>query len=68
MWRACSNLTRERVGGDEEFDKVMAMGACMLENIKTCKIMKIRWNACYAASNILKKKELEKNYNRKMEG
>jgi len=61
-------LTRERLGGEEEFDKVMAMGAtCMLENIKTGKIMKIRWNACYAASNILKKKGLEKNYNWKVD-
>ena len=46
----------------------MEMGAaCMLENIKTGKIMKIRWNACYAASNILKKKGLEKNYNWKVD-
>jgi len=61
-------LTRERVGGEEEFDKVMGVGAtCMLENIKTGKIMKIRWNACYAASNILRKKGMEKNYGWKVE-
>jgi len=61
-------LTRERLGGEEEFEKVMGVGAaCMLENIKTGKIMKIRWNACYAASNILKKKGMEKNYLWKMD-
>jgi len=61
-------LTRDRLGGEEEFEKVMGVGAsCMLENIKTGKIMKIRWNACYAASNILKKKGMEKNYVWKME-
>eukprot|EP00092_Neocalanus_flemingeri_P101336 GFUD01129574.1.p1 GENE.GFUD01129574.1~~GFUD01129574.1.p1 ORF type:complete len:911 (-),score=287.76 GFUD01129574.1:124-2856(-) len=61
-------LTRDRVGGEEEFDKVMSAGAdCMLNNIKTGKIMKIRWNACYAASNILRKEGLEKNYVWKVE-
>jgi len=61
-------LRRDRVGGDEEFEKVMSVGAaCMVDNIKTGKIMKIRWNACYAASNILRKKGLDKNYAWKME-
>jgi len=61
-------LTRDRVGGEGEFDKVMSAGAaCMLNNIKTGKIMKIRWNACYAASNILRKEGLEKNYVWKVE-
>jgi len=61
-------LSKERLGGEEEFDSVMGVGAqCMLENIRTGKIMKIRWNACYAASNILRKRGLEKNYSWKIE-
>jgi len=61
-------LTRDRLGGEKEFEHVMGVGAaCMLENIRTGKIMKIRWNACYAASNILRKKGMEKNYDWKIE-
>jgi len=61
-------LTKDRLGGEEAFEKVMAAGAaCMLDNIKTGKIMKIRWNACYAASNILKKKGLERTHGWKVE-
>ena len=40
-------LTKDRLGGDEVFAKVMFAGAAyLLDNIKTVKIMKIR---CYAA-------------------
>jgi hypothetical protein len=31
----------------------------IMANITGGKIMKVRWNACYAASNILKKEEAE---------
>lgn len=56
-------LTRERVGPEEEFDSLMAAGtACLVTNIRSGKIMKIRWNACYAASNIMRKEGLEADY------
>merc|ERR1712059_21008 len=50
-------------GGEEEFGSLMSAGTkCMITSIQTGKIMKIRWNACYAASNILKKEGLGKDY------
>ena len=56
-------LTRERLDGEAEFERVMAAGtAAMVAAIHTGKIMKIRWNACYAASNVLRKPGLEQNY------
>merc|ERR1712059_133396 len=51
------------MGGEEEFGSLMSAGTkCMITSIQTGKIMKIRWNACYAASNILKKEGLGKDY------
>ena len=56
-------LTKERVGDEKEFDALMAKGTeCLISNIQSGKIMKIRWNACYAASNILKKQDLQTDY------
>jgi len=56
-------LTMERVGSEQEFDALMSKGTdCLVANIKSGKIMKIRWNACYAASNILKKEGLVKDF------
>lgn len=61
-------LTAERLGSEREFDGLMAEGTrCLMANIRTGKIMKIRWNACYAASNILRKQGLDKDYGWKRE-
>jgi hypothetical protein len=56
-------LTRDRLGSEQEFDSLMASGTqCLVTNIRSGKIMKIRWNACYAASNVLRKEGLEAAY------
>ena len=39
---------------------------CIIHFVNNGKIMKIRWNACYAAGNVLKKEELSKNYSWKV--
>ena len=60
-------LTGPRLESHTEFEVVMRDGVnCIIHLINNGKIMKIRWNACYAAGNVLKKEELNKNYSWKV--
>ena len=55
-------LHSDRLGSQAEFDNIMRDGVdAIVHLIHTGKIMKIRWNACYAAGNVLKKKDIERN-------
>jgi len=43
----------------EEYSDLMEQGVrALISNISTGKSMKVRWNACYAASNLLKKDDI----------
>jgi len=43
----------------EEYSDLMERGVrALISNISTGKSMKVRWNACYAASNLVKKKDI----------
>ena len=56
-------LNMERINCQEEFDKVMRDGVDSITGlIQTGKIMKIRWNACYAAGNVLRKSSIDANF------
>ena len=60
-------LTRSTSDIEDEWLDVMGDGVnCIIHFIRNGKIMKIRWNACYAAGNVLKKEELNKNYSWKV--
>jgi len=55
-------LHADRLESKVEFDNVMSDGVdAIVHLIHTGKIMKIRWNACYAAGNVLKKKDIDRN-------
>ena len=56
-------LTRDKLDSDQEFEEVLSRGVdCIVGLIETGKIMKIRWNACYAAGNVLKKTDISRDY------
>ena len=54
-------LTRTRLG--DTMDTVMSQRvAAIIHLINTGKIMKIRWNACYAAGIMLEKTDINQDY------
>ena len=56
-------LNMDRINSQEGFDKVMRDGVESITGlIQTGKIMKIRWNACYAAGNVLKKSGIDADF------
>ena len=56
-------LDQDKLNNERDFEDVMSGGVdCIVGLIKTGKIMKIRWNACYAAGNVLKKRDIDRDY------